>query len=98
MRTTRPEYIITYLAAMRCGGVPACFNGQYDAPGGRRWPAGDRCSLVLQADGRPLAALPVTLTSVRHLVIIGDAMTHADGVADGAHLLTDLMTARLKLG
>lgn len=98
--TTRPEYIITYLAAMRCGAVLAGFNSQYTPlEVSRLAPLARPVLLVLQADAAArLQPFLSTLTSVRHLVIIGDAMTHADGVADGAHLLTDLMTAQAQPG
>lgn len=94
--TTRPEYIITYLAAMRCGAVLVGFNSQHTPlEVSRLAPLARPVLLVLQAAAaaRLQPFLP-TLTSVRHLVIISDAMTHGDGVAEGAHLLNDLLIAQ----
>lgn len=71
--TTRPEYIITYLAAMRCGAILAGFNSQYTALEVSRLAALARpAALVLQADAaaRLQPFLP-GLTSVRHVVLIG---------------------------
>lgn len=78
----------------------AGFNSQYTLEVSRPWPRSQNRLLVLQADAAThLQPFLSTLTSVRRLVIIGDAMTHADvGVADGAHLLTDLMTAQAQPG
>jgi fatty-acyl-CoA synthase len=85
--TTRPEYIITYLAAMRCGAILAGFNSQYTPLEVSRLAALARpLVLVLQADAAArLQPFMPSLTSVRHVVIIG-----ADA-AEGARFFADLI-------
>lgn len=71
--TTRPEYIITYLAAMRCGAILAGFNSQYTPLEVSRLAVLARPAvLVLQADAAArLRPFMPGLTSVRRVVIIG---------------------------
>ena len=85
--TTRPEYIITYLAAMRCGAILAGFNSQYTPLEVSRLAVLARPAvLVLQADAAArLRPFMPGLTSVRHVVIIGAA------AADGAGCFADLI-------
>lgn len=71
--TTRPEYLITYLAAMRCGAILAGFNSQYTPLEVSRLAVLARPAvLVLQADAAArLRPFMPGLTSVRRVVIIG---------------------------
>ena len=70
--TTRPEYIITYLAAMRCGAILAGFNSQYTPLEVSRLAVLARPAvLVLQADAAArLQPFMPSLTSVRHTCLL----------------------------
>lgn len=73
---TRPEYIITYLAAMRCGAVLAGFNSRHTPlEVSRLARLANPVLLVMQAEAaqRLYPFLPA-LDTVRQIVIIGEAV------------------------